>query len=247
MLQQLEAVNNQLREIDAEKNDLLGIIAHDLKNPLSAIRLLARVLKQAYRQNDDITEIGEDIEKNCDRMFELIYDLLKANQIESGTYRLHPESINVEETVVATLARFEMAALLKEIVLKTEIGEDVKPVLADRNALFQVLDNLVSNAVKYSPAQTNITVKILQLPETMRVIIQDEGPGLTEEDKARLFQKFAKLSAQTTGGEHSTGLGLYIVKKLTESMNGRITCESEPGMGAAFIVELPSIHETVEA
>ena len=104
----------------------------------------------------------------------------------------------------------------------------------------QVLENLVSNAVKYSPPGKNIFVRLKRHAEAVRVEVQDEGPGLSAEDQKKLFGKFARLSAKPTGGEHSTGLGLSIVKKMVEAMNGRVWCESELGRGATFIVEFPT-------
>ena len=97
----------------------------------------------------------------------------------------------------------------------------------------------MSNAVKYSPPGKNIHVRLKKLPEVIRCEVQDEGPGLSAEDQKKLFGKFARLSAKPTGGEHATGLGLSIVKKLVEAMNGQVWCESEPGEGAKFVVQLP--------
>src|SRR6185503_1684557 len=104
----------------------------------------------------------------------------------------------------------------------------------------QVLENLVSNAVKYSPPGKNIFVRLLHSVESVLYEVQDEGPGLSAEDQKKLFGKFARLGAKTTGGEHSTGLGLSIVKKMVEAMNGKVWCESELGSGATFIVEFPT-------
>jgi signal transduction histidine kinase len=103
----------------------------------------------------------------------------------------------------------------------------------------QVLDNIISNAVKYSPHRKNIFIRLKSSSEAVRIEIQDEGPGISPDDMQKLFGKFARLSARPTGGEHSTGLGLSIVKKMVEAMNGRVWCESELGKGATFIVELP--------
>ena len=112
-------------------------------------------------------------------------------------------------------------------------------VAADTTQLVQIMDNLVSNAVKYSPSGKNIYVRVYQVDSRVRAEIKDEGPGISAEDQKRLFGKFARLSARPTAGEHSTGLGLAIVKRLVESMKGKVWCESHPGQGAAFIVELP--------
>jgi signal transduction histidine kinase len=103
----------------------------------------------------------------------------------------------------------------------------------------EIFDNLVSNAVKYSPQGRNIYVRVARQAENVLIAVQDEGPGLSEDDKAKLFGKFTRLSARPTAGEHSTGLGLSIVKRMVEAMNGKVWCESELGKGATFIVELP--------
>ncbi len=107
----------------------------------------------------------------------------------------------------------------------------------------QVIDNLISNALKYSPFDTTITIRVKAKSDNVRLEVEDEGPGISEEEMPKLFGKFARLSAQPTGGEHSTGLGLSIVKKMVEAMNGKVWCESEPGKGATFIVELPLIAD----
>jgi signal transduction histidine kinase len=112
--------------------------------------------------------------------------------------------------------------------------------LVDPSVLVQVLENLVSNAVKYSPPGKDIFVRLKKMPDAVRCEVQDEGPGLSAEDQKKLFGKFARLSAKPTGGEHATGLGLSIVKKMVEAMNGQVWCESEPGRGALFIVQFPT-------
>jgi len=112
--------------------------------------------------------------------------------------------------------------------------------------MVQVMENLLSNAVKYSPPGKNIHVRLKKLPDTVRFEVQDEGPGLSAEDQKRLFGKFARLSAKPTGGENATGLGLSIVKRMVEAMNGRVWCESEPGKGAMFVVEFPLTLHKIE-
>lgn len=112
-------------------------------------------------------------------------------------------------------------------------------VLVDPIVMIQVLANLDSNAVKYSPPGKNICVDLKKVSGAVRCEVQDEGPGLSAEDQKKVFGKFACLSAKPTGGELATGLGLSIVKKMVEAMNGRVWCESEAGRGATFVVELP--------
>jgi signal transduction histidine kinase len=114
-------------------------------------------------------------------------------------------------------------------------------VIVDSNVMVQVVENLVSNAVKYSPPGKSIFVRLTQSPDSVRLEVQDEGPGLSAEDQSKLFGKFARLSAKPTGGEHATGLGLSIVKRMVEAMNGKVWCQSEAGKGATFVVQLPAL------
>jgi signal transduction histidine kinase len=122
---------------------------------------------------------------------------------------------------------------------KIGIVADLDEVSAslDRSLTVQIIDNLISNAIKFSNHNTKVNVTLKEEKQTIRFEIEDEGPGIMEEDKPRLFQKFQKLNAQPTGGESSSGLGLSIVKKYVEAMKGKVWCESEFGKGAKFIVE----------
>jgi signal transduction histidine kinase len=136
----------------------------------------------------------------------------------------------------------EMVARRKRIVFETSFACDVRPVLADRSALQQVFNNLVGNAVKYSPCDRKVMVEIEPAEGARTVIrVRDQGPGITAEELPRLFQKYVCLSARPTGGEQSTGLGLAIVKQLVVAMGGTVWCESREGEGAVFMVELPAV------
>jgi signal transduction histidine kinase len=110
---------------------------------------------------------------------------------------------------------------------------------SNAQAVTEILENLLSNAVKYSPYGAKVIVASSVQNSFASVSVQDEGPGISDDDRERLFQRFARLSAKPTGGEHSTGLGLYIVKRLTEMLGGTVVCNSEPGKGAEFTVSLP--------
>ena len=112
-------------------------------------------------------------------------------------------------------------------------------MFSDAVASKQIFDNLISNAVKFAPINSSVNITLSQTNNSILFSVKDNGPGLTEKDKKSLFKRFSKLSAKPTGGEHSTGLGLSIVKKLVEKLRGKVWCESEFGAGAEFIVELP--------
>jgi signal transduction histidine kinase len=151
---------------------------------------------------------------------------------------LAPTDLGPALTSVVETQRPHATAKQQTIHLQSEAAPVT--VAVDPNILVQVLENLISNAVKYSPPGKNIFVRLKQQPSLAWIEVQDEGPGLSAADQKKLFGKFARLSAKPTGGEHSTGLGLSIVKKMVEAMNGKVWCESELGRGATFIVGFPA-------
>jgi signal transduction histidine kinase len=231
-----------------EKDEFLGIAAHDLKNPIGGIRGLAEMLL-LYRDDlgeEQMNEMLQSMIDSSERMFELIKNLLDVNALERGGMPVHLIDFDLSMPVFLIADTYRQRAAAKNITLHYEREEGFM-VVADEQATVQVLDNLVSNAVKYSPEGKNIYLRLKKsfLPneQTVRFEVQDEGPGLSDNDKTKLFGKFARLSAQPTGGEHSTGLGLSIVKKMVETMNGKVWCESELGKGATFIVELPAAEQ----
>ncbi len=236
----LHRQNEELVALNAEKNEFLGIAAHDLKNPLSGIKSLSEMLlynaddlTDAYRQ-----EFLHQILASSERMFELITNLLDVNALEQQGIALNIVRLDSVPIVRMICDMYNTRAEAKQIRVLTEVPPAAL-VQADELAMQQVIDNIVSNAVKYSPHGKNIAVRITQESSAVQIAVQDEGPGLSEDDKTKLFGKFARLSARPTGGEHSTGLGLSIVKKMVEAMNGKVWCESELGKGACFVVELP--------
>jgi signal transduction histidine kinase len=237
----LEENNQQLVALNNDKDRFLGIAAHDLKNPLSSIYSMAEMLL-AYEHEYTHAEqkaVLEQITSSSERMFKLITDLLDVNMIESG--KLTPTLLPLEigSVVVSIVEQHKPRATQKNITLHVRAdGESL--VLADEAFIGQIMDNLVSNAIKFSPRDRNVFVRVHTTHNSVYIEVQDEGPGISEEESSKLFVRFSRLSAQPTAGEHSTGLGLSIVKNLVEAMNGRVWCESEVGKGAVFIVELPS-------
>ena len=240
---EMEMLNESLRELNNEKNEFLGIVAHDLKNPLSNISMLAKVLHEEANTLApvEVKEFSGDIQTTSKRMFDLITNLLDVNAIENKAVRLTPIPFDLMEVAQYVASDYRGRAEAKQISMHVEIPPDNTMVFADKSSTLQILDNLVSNAIKYSPPEKRIFIRVSKHDNAVLFEIQDEGQGLTESDKQKLFVKFARLSAQPTGGEHSTGLGLSIAKKLAEAMNGDIWCESEAGKGAKFVVKLPAV------
>ncbi|GGX05919.1 sensor histidine kinase [Undibacterium macrobrachii] len=238
----------RLEKLDKQKNEFLGIAAHDLKNPLTGIIGLSdlmRKLEPSITPEQRYSYL-ERISRSGNRMMHIITNLLDVNAMESGNAKLEKNTINIVELCHQVLIQYEHNLRAKELQYQlnfsdTEYASNPPSlmVLVDQNACFQVLDNLISNAIKYSPIGKLITIQLSRHEEFAQICIQDQGQGLTAEDQQRLFERFSKLSSVPTAGEHSTGLGLSIVKKLTEAMGGTVSCESEFGNGCSFVVELP--------
>lgn len=248
---ELKHARERLREMNEEKNEFMGIVAHDLRNPLGAITGFSEIVLEEMESwlsqadgkfNQSIKEVGactERIREASLRMTEMAQNLLDVNRIERGEMQLELQPVNLESLVLSAIESQRLRATAKQQAIHFHAGGAPASVIVDSDVMLQVLENLVSNAVKYSPPGRNIFVRLRTESNAVLCEVQDEGPGLSAEDKRKLFGKFARLSARPTGGEPSTGLGLSIVKKMVEAMNGQVWCESELRNGASFIVKLP--------
>lgn len=247
------------------KDEILSIAAHDLKNPLNAIKLasetIAMMVEREPLPKETLLKRSRSIYKATDQMLAIISGLLESYKIESGNFSLSCEIHcikNLTEKIIDSL-RMEADRKSVDISLRTNIDSETIPAFFDLYAAEQVLDNLISNALKFSPQETKIVVEINspeyihinqshpffpQADDFVIIAVHDQGPGLTESDKTKLFKKFAKLSAQPTGGEISTGIGLSISKQYVTAMNGKIWAETPPEGGSIFIFTLPKHANT---
>jgi len=173
-------------------------------------------------------------------MFGLITNLLDVNAIEAGKVTLNLQEVNILPTLQKVVDEYSKKAQAKNITVQFTPEHSDYTAYVDINTVHQVLDNVISNAIKYSPFEKQVYIRILRAEQCIRCEVQDEGYGLSQEDQAKLFGKFTRLSTKPTDGEHSTGLGLFIVAKLINAMNGKVWCESELGQGATFILKLPT-------
>lgn len=237
---ELEHSVERWKAANAEKSDVLGVVAHDLKNPIAVISAIADILRRAGQQMPaaEFTDWIERISGSCQRMTYAITHLLDLNALESGVSNLAPTTTDMAPLVTSLCAEFAALVDAKHLTLRTNVPEQLQ-AWVDAEAVKQVLDNLLSNAIKYSPRDKAIAVALYVDGPWARLEVRDQGPGLTAADQTHLFGKFARLSARPTAGESSTGLGLSIVKALVEAMQGEVWCDSEPGQGACFVVRLP--------
>jgi PAS domain S-box-containing protein len=234
--------NAALTQLNQEKNEFLGIAAHDLKNPLSGILNMAELLKAHIDAKDeDAQEYIALIDSSAQKMFNLINNLLDVNLIESGDITINLDTYNISPLLQKITQQFQFAARKKAIQLELAMPEQAVFALTHAQTLSQILDNLISNAIKYSPSHSVVALSVIVHEQHIEICVRDQGPGFTEQDKQNLFGKFARLSAKPTAGEHSTGLGLFIVKKLCDNLNTRVVCDSESGKGSCFRLLVPSL------
>ena len=240
----LERRSAELR-IALENNEtILGITAHDLKNPLGGIIGLSNMLLEDVNAvanaelNAESVENIQMIRDTAEEMLHCVQDLLDRHR-QGLPARLHQERVDIHIIISIVLKWNSQQARTKSIVVEYTPYPDALLVFVDVSAMQRVIDNLVSNAIKYSPSDTTIYVDVEPLNKEVLIKVRDEGPGLTEEDLSKVFGKMQRLSATPTGGEHSTGLGLFIVKKIVEEHGGAVGVDSEYGEGAVFWVRLP--------
>jgi two-component system, sensor histidine kinase and response regulator len=256
----LEHQNKILMELHTERREFLNVMTHSLKTPLTGIRLSAEIIGQTVTREpvmkERVMEYSHQIELLVDRTTETIHHCLYADAIDEGIISSDPQRLDLVRCCREAIEQYDFMANAKRISIGLDVLDSEVAILADKNATREVLENLISNALKYSPTDTKVVVTVGrktladasatdELPQsrTAVVTVRDQGPGISEDDIKKMFGKYVRLTAKPTGGEHSTGLGLSIVKRLVDTMNGHVWCKSELGNGAAFIVEIPLASE----
>ncbi len=245
VLRQLRARNRELARLDREKNVLLGMAAHDLRNPIGVVRGYAEFLSAHLAEIDaaETLEILETMRSSCSQMSGLIDDLLDVSSIEAGTLILRRTSVDLAQLARDVIAQQATVADAKKLSLELA-AEELPMVSLDHARFEQVLSNLVSNAMKYSNAGAKVVVHLSRLDDAhVRVAVEDHGIGIAAEFLPRLFRPFQREQRAGTSGEKSTGLGLAIVKRVVEAHGGTISVRSQRGEGSTFTVELPIADE----
>lgn len=233
---------HSLKEAISFKNEILGIASHDLKNPLHIILSFIQILSDDELDKTEQQLYKGYIKDSANAMLDLINNLL--------------DSASKFSKMQLNISRFDLLVLIESVVNKFyQLAADKKQKIifecdkgknylidGDRLRLKEVFENLISNAIKYSPLNETIIIKTDSINNKFRFSVKDNGPGMSDEDKQKIFGKFQRLSAKPTGNETSTGLGLYIVKNVVEMHNGSITVESELHKGSTFSITLPNIN-----
>jgi len=233
----------QIKRSNRLQNEIIHLAAHDLKNPLSGIMSITDHIKKQIHNSEQLEEICDLIKDSSKRMMTILDDILKSGYLENGKIQLKVMPQRFGEVIEHVVNANKTAAMKKRQTIVTEI-ENEPYVLIDRSRMVEVLDNLINNAIKYAPKDSEIRIRVWEENNEVLFSIYNPGVGLSEDDKTKIFHKFSKLSAKPTGGETSTGLGLSIVKMLAEMHGGKISAESE-GLqhGVRFILQIPALAQ----
>jgi len=237
---ELKHARDSLKQIAEDKDEILGILTHDLKSHLGGMQMSAQILCEQAEALEDprLHQVAENISFSSGQMLDFVKGFL-ANASADHGLKIHSQSVDLGGAASRAVQNYQLLAKRKQLALETVCLEGGAIVQADPAALDQVIDNLLSNAIKFSETGKGISLTVLAIDGHGELRIQDQGPGFTLEDKGRMFRRYARLSARPTGGEPSSGLGLSIAQKLMRAMDGELICESEQGHGATFTLRLP--------
>mgnify|MGYP001061998795 CR=1 FL=1 len=240
--QELSKKNARLEEIGDERETLLSMVTHDLKAPFQRISGLAEILTMNLSVNPAETQKYADLIKDTSQTGSSLVNNLLNNSLIERQQQLNLEEVNLTTLLEQRLNSFETEAASKSIALHLEVETSIT-LETDPLVLGQVITNLISNAIKYSPNSTNVYLLAKTANRNaVHISVKDEGPGFSDEDKKNLYQRFQKLSARPTNGESSHGLGLSIVKVLSARLQATIKLISEPGKGSEFIISCPKVY-----
>jgi signal transduction histidine kinase/CheY-like chemotaxis protein len=233
--------NIELQKLNELKSHFLGMAAHDLRNPLSVILAFADFLEADARSvlTDTQRKFAATIKSSSEFMLTLVTELLDVTAIETGELTLDRRVTDLAQLISRNVAMNRVLAAKKSIAVEFDPPLEPARVSCDAGKLEQVLNNLITNAVKFSHRGTVVRVALTSSSEFATIAVHDQGQGIPAKELHKLFKLFSKTSVATTGGEHSTGLGLAIVRKIVEGHGGRIWVESEVGKGSTFFVALP--------
>jgi signal transduction histidine kinase len=239
----LARTNEELRELDKMKDLFVSGVSHELRTPLTSMLGYLEILREgeAGELSDQQQHFLEIVERNSHRLAELIDDILFMSRLDSGRFQLERTSVDLCELVAERVESIRPAADKKRVEVRVDISDASSPVCADYSRLAQVVDNLLSNGVKFTPEGGDVFVTVSTSGETARLEVRDTGVGIPEDEAARLFERFFRAS--TAQNIQGTGLGLSITKSIVEAHGGTISIHSSVGVGTTVTVDLPLLTE----
>lgn len=239
-IQLLNVKNQQLSVLDEEKSNLMRLVAHDLKSPLSRINLLSQLLNHKdYKNEEEFIQYVNFITETSKESLEMINKFLSIDRSDWVDIEVQKEPIDVRDLITKKVNRFIPDAQTKNISIVPHIAVNEIVLHTDLQCMRQILSNLINNAIKFAPIGSRIVITVLDDDHHFIFEVKDNGPGIPAEQQKSLFNKYQLLTNKPTGNETSSGLGLYIVKRLVDRLGGEIWVKSEPGKGTSFFVSLP--------
>jgi two-component system, NarL family, sensor histidine kinase EvgS len=237
----LEEAHERVSLLNEEKSDLLHMVAHDMRGPLMTFQTgVGLVQHRLAKSNDHETgTLLSRMDRQTEAMQSLVDGLLDVEAIENGSRRIAKQSVDLRVLVEQVIEHAQEQATRKEIEIEWTAPVGKMRARGDMVAVRQIVENLLSNALKYSPIGGRVALRLIEKSGHLQLEVQDNGPGISPDEFSQLFLKFSRLSARPTDGESSHGLGLYIVKALAASMQGKVWCESQLGRGSTFYVTFP--------
>lgn len=244
LTRELQKKNHELKELNQLKNHFLGMAAHDLRKPVSSILSYSEFLLEEV--SDLLTveqrEFLRTIHTSTNLMRRLIDDFLDIAMIESGRLELHLHRSDILDPLKRSVNLYRFSARKRGIEIRILQEGSIPPILLDGAKIEQVFNNLISNAIEHSPSNTEVIIRISISNQEIIASVTDQGPGLSEEERAKLFSYYRRGKTQKHSETRSTGLGLAISKMIVEAHQGKIWVESQPGKGATFSFMLPIHH-----
>ena len=233
-------MSKELQVLNKQKDSFLQMAAHDLRNPLSAILGAAAILRSQNTSPAEAAQLEEIIQRQGQSMLELLNELLDASVVESLTLQINPEKTNLPEFFRDITTFHSILFKKKGVNLKTSFQFDCDDLILDKNKIKQVVENLLTNALKYSKSCTTVTLSVKVSKKALSIEVKDQGVGIPESEHGRVFVPLSKLSPKPTGEESSHGMGLSICKKIIDAHGGEIGFTSLPGVGSTFYFTVPS-------
>lgn len=240
-LKELEEQNKILNALNVEKQQIISVVSHDLKGPFNRIFALIQLMSISAEN------LSEDQKEYLGKMHQIVADgltmirnLLDNRRLDEKEIDFVPERVNISLLLSLLVKNYRTLAEKKKIQVFLETPQQLF-IVTDKLYFNRIIENLLSNALKFSPPESSINVNLIEDHKQVEIRVKDEGPGISTEDQKNLFQKYSRLTARPTGAESSTGLGLYIVKTIVDKLGGEVFCESEVGKGATFGVRLKNL------
>lgn len=239
LIKEIRVKNERLKDLNREKDGMVDVVAHDLKSPLNSIKGYIELIKLEGKLNEEQADHLESINELIVKGSSLITDILDIHSYENSNTEIKTSTINLYEFISSWKKGFEqeLAKKNQQFVI-SNITKSLE-LSTDKAMLSRILDNLLTNAIKFSNTGKHIYLNVFTETNSLNISLRDEGPGISEEDQKIMFKMFQKLSARPTGNENSNGLGLSIIKTLVGKLNGEIMVDSDIGVGSEFTIKFP--------